>query len=165
MKEVKSPKRPLIYYYIIAMGMILLFNMIITPLMAQSQIVKTDYSTFVQMAENKELGEVEINETENQIVFTDKDKTTVYEAGMIPDQNLAQLLKDSGAQYGGQVIKQTNPIISFLLSWVLPIAIFILLGQYMNKRLMNQMGGKNAMSFGKSNAKVYVCLLYTSRCV
>ena len=89
MKEVKSPKRPLIYYYIIAMSMILLFNMIITPLMAQSQIVKTDYSTFVQMAENKELGEVEINETENQIVFTDKDKTTVYEAGMIPDQNLA----------------------------------------------------------------------------
>lgn len=124
--------------------------------MLQSQIVETDYSTFVQMAEDKELGQVEINETENQILFTDKDNTVVYEAGMIPDQNLAQLLKDSGAQYGGQIIKQSNPIISFLLSWVLPIAIFILLGQYMNKRLMNQMGGKNAMSFGKSNAKVYV---------
>ena len=156
MKEVKSPKRPLIYYYLIVMGMILLFNMIITPLVVQSQIVETDYSTFVKMAENKELGEVEINETENQIIFTDKDKTVVYEAGMIPDQNLAQLLKDSGAQYGGQIIKQANPIITFLLSWVLPIVIFILLGQYMNKKLMNQMGGKNAMSFGKSNAKVYV---------
>jgi cell division protease FtsH len=156
MKEVKSPKRPLIYYYLIVMGVILLFNMIITPLVVQSQIVETEYSTFVQMAENKELGEVEINETENQILFTNKDNTVIYEAGMIPDQNLAQLLKDSGAQYGGQIIKQTNPIISFLLSWVLPIAIFILLGQYMNKRLMNQMGGKNAMSFGKSNAKVYV---------
>ncbi len=156
MKEVKSPKRPLIYYYLIVMGMILLFNMIITPLVVQSQIVETDYSTFVKMAENKELGEVEINETENQIIFTDKDKNVVYEAGMIPDQNLAQLLKDSGAQYGGQIIKQANPIITFLLSWVLPIVIFILLGQYMNKKLMNQMGGKNAMSFGKSNAKVYV---------
>lgn len=156
MKEVKSPKKPLIYYYLIVIGVILLFNMIITPLMVQSQIVETDYSTFVKMAEDKELGEVEINESENQIIFTDKDKTTVYEAGMIPDQNLAQLLKDSGAKYGGQIIKQSNPIISFLLSWVLPIVIFILLGQYMNKRLMNQMGGKNAMSFGKSNAKVYV---------
>lgn len=156
MKEVKSPKRPLIYYYLIVLGMILLFNMIITPLMIQSQIVETDYSTFIQMAEDQELGEVEINETENQIIFTNKDKTVVYEAGMIPDQNLAQILKDSGAKYGGQIIKQANPIISFLLSWVLPIAIFILLGQYMNKKLMNQMGGKNAMSFGKSNAKVYV---------
>jgi cell division protease FtsH len=156
MKEVKSPKRPLIYYYVIVIGMILLFNMIITPIMVQSQIVEADYSTFVQMAENKELGEVEINEPENQIIFTDKDKTVVYEAGMIPDQNLAQLLKDSGAKYGGQIIKQSNPIISFLLSWILPIVIFILLGQYMNKKLMNQMGGKNAMSFGKSNAKVYV---------
>ena len=156
MKEIKSPRKPLIYYYLIALGIILLFNIIITPLVVQSQIVETDYSTFVQMAENKELGEVEINETENQILFTDKDKTNVYEAGMIPDDNLAQLLKDSGAQYGGQIIKQANPIIAFLLSWVLPIAIFVLLGQYMNKRLMNQMGGKNAMSFGKSNAKVYV---------
>ena len=156
MKEVKSPKRPLIYYYLIVLGMILLFNMIITPLMIQSQIVETDYSTFIQMAEDQELGEVEINETENQIIFTNKDKTVVYEAGMIPDQNLAQILKDSGAKYGGQIIRQANPIISFLLSWVLPIAIFILLGQYMNKKLMNQMGGKNAMSFGKSNAKVYV---------
>lgn len=78
MKEVKSPKKPLIYYHLIVIGVILLFNMIITPLMVQSQIVETDYSTFVKMAEDKELGEVEINKSENQIIFTDKDKTTVY---------------------------------------------------------------------------------------
>ena len=156
MKEVKSPKRPLIYYYLIVLGAILLFNMIVTPLLAQSQIVEVDYGTFVQMAEDGELDAVEINEAENQILFTDKDKTVVYETGMIPDPDLAQMLKESGAQYGGQIVKQTNPIISFLLSWVLPIAIFALLGQYMSRRMMSQMGGKNAMSFGKSGAKVYV---------
>ena len=156
MQEVKSPKKPLLYYYLVVLGMILLFNMIITPLLVQSQVVKVDYGTFVQMAEDKELGEVEINEAENQILFTDKDKTVVYEAGMIPDQALAQLLKDSGAKYGGQIMKQANPIISFLLSWVLPIAIFVLLGQYMSRRLMSQVGGKNAMRFGNSSAKVYV---------
>ena len=156
MQEVKSPKKPLLYYYLVVLGMILLFNMIITPLLVQSQVVKVDYGTFVQMAEDKELDEVEINEAENQILFTDKDKTVVYEAGMIPDQALAQLLKDSGAKYGGQIMKQANPIISFLLSWVLPIAIFVLLGQYMSRRLMSQVGGKNAMRFGNSSAKVYV---------
>ena len=109
MQEVKSPKKPLLYYYLVVLGMILLFNMIITPLLVQSQVVKVDYGTFVQMAEDKELGEVEINEAENQILFTDKDKTVVYEAGMIPDQALAQLLKDSGAKYGGQIMKQANP--------------------------------------------------------
>ena len=156
MKEVKSPKRPLIYYYLIVLGAMLLFNMIITPLLAQSQIVEVDYGTFVQMAEDKELGVVEINEAENQILFTDKEETVVYEAGMIPDGDLAQILKDSGAKYGGQIVKQTSPIVSFLLSWVLPIAIFVLLGQYMSRRMMNQLGGKNAMSFGNSGAKVYV---------
>ena len=158
MKEVKSPKKPLIYYYLIVLGAILLFNMLVSPLLVQSQVIEVDYGTFVEMAENKELGKVEVNEAENQILFTDKDNTVVYEAGMIPDQDLAQLLKDSGAQYGGQVVKQASPILSFLLGWVLPIAIFVLLGQYMSKRLMNQAGGKNAMSFGmgKSSAKVYV---------
>ncbi len=156
MKEVRSPKKPLIYYYAIVLGAMLLFNMIVTPLLAQSQIVEVDYGTFVEMAEAGQLGVVEVNEAENQILFTDKDETVVYEAGMIPDQDLAQLLKNSGAKYGGQIVKQTNPLISFLLSWVLPIAIFALLGQYMSRRMMSQMGGKNAMSFGKSGAKVYV---------
>ncbi len=158
MKEVKSPKRPLIYYYLIALGVILLFNMLVMPIMSMNQVLEVDYGTFVQMAEDKNLGQVEVNETENQIVFTDKEQTAIYTAGMIPDPDLARLLKASGAKYGGQIIQQTNPILSFLLSWLLPIAIFVLLGQYMNKKLMEQAGGKNCLSFGmgKSNAKVYV---------
>ena len=158
MKEVKSPKRPLIYYYLIALGVILLFNMLVMPIMSMNQVLEVDYGTFVQMAEDKNLGQVEVNETENRIVFTDKEQTAIYTAGMIPDPDLARLLKDSGAKYGGQIIQQTNPIHSFLLSWLLPIAIFVLLGQYMNKKLMEQAGGKNSLSFGmgKSNAKVYV---------
>jgi len=158
MKEVKSPKRPLIYYYLIALGVILLFNMLVMPIMSMNQVLEVDYGTFVQMAEDKNLGQVEVNETENRIVFTDKEQTAIYTAGMIPDPDLARLLKDSGAKYGGQIIQQTNPILSFLLSWLLPIAIFVLLGQYMNKKLMEQAGGKNSLSFGmgKSNAKVYV---------
>ena len=158
MKEVKTPKRPLIFYYLIVLGVILLFNILVTPLMARSQVIEVDYGTFVKMAENHELSQVEVDETQNQILFMDKDEAVVYKAGMISDPDLAQLLKDSGAKYGGQIIQQANPIISFLLSWVLHIVIFVLLGQYMSKKLMNQMGGKNAMSFGmgKSNAKVYV---------
>lgn len=158
MKEVKSPKRPLLYYYLIALGVTLLFNMLVMPVMSMNQVLEVDYGTFVQMAEDKNLGQVEVDETENQILFTDKDQTTIYKAGMIPDPDLARLLKDSGAKYGGQIIEQTNPILSFVLSWVLPIAIFIFLGQYMSKKLMEQAGGKNSLSFGmgKSNAKVYV---------
>ncbi len=158
MKEVRSPKRPLLYYYLIALGVILLFNMLVMPVMSMTQVLEVDYGTFVQMAEDKNLGQVEVDETENQILFTDKDQTTIYKAGMIPDPDLARLLKDSGAKYGGQIIEQTNPILSFVLSWVLPIAIFIFLGQYMSKKLMEQAGGKNSLSFGmgKSNAKVYV---------
>ncbi len=158
MKEVKSPKKPLIYYYLIVLAAILLFNMIVTPLISQSQVVEVDYGTFVQMAEDQELGQVEVDESQNQILFTDKDETVLYKAGMIPDPDLAQLLKTSGAKYGGEILKQANPIVSFLLSWVLPIVIFALVGQYMSRKLMNQAGGKDAMTFGlgKSNAKIYV---------
>jgi cell division protease FtsH len=157
-KEVKTPKKPLIYYYLIVLGIILLFNILFVPMMSQSQIIEVDYGTFVQMAENQELGQVEVDESQNQILFTDKEGKIIYKAGMIFDPDLAQLLKDSGAKYGGQIIEQTNPIISFLLSWVLPIVIFALLGRYMSKKLMEQAGGKNAMAFGlgKSNAKIYV---------
>ena len=159
MKEVKAPKRPLIYYYLIAMGIILLFNMLFVPMISQSQVIEVDYRTFVRMAENQELGQVEVDETLNQLLFTDKDEKHIYKAGMISAPDLAQLLKDSGAKYGGQIIEQTNPIVSFLISWVLPVVIFVLLGQYMNKKLVEQAGGgKNSMAFGlgKSNAKVYV---------
>lgn len=156
MKEVKTPKKPLIYYGLIVLTVLLLFNMLITPMIAQRQVKEVDYGTFVQMAEDKDLGLVEVDEAENQVVFTDKDNTAIYKAGMIPDPGLAQLLKDSGAQYSGQILEQVNPLISFLLSWVLPIVVFAALGYYMNKKLMQRAGGSNAMSFGKSNAKVYV---------
>ena len=156
MKEVKSPKKPLIYYGLIVMAVLLLFNMLITPMIAQHQVKEVDYGTFVQMAEDKDLGLVEVDETENQVVFTNKEGTAIYKAGMIPDPELAQLLKDSGAQYSGQILQRANPMLSFLISWVLPIVLFALLGYYMNKKLMQRAGGPNAMSFGKSNAKVYV---------
>ena len=156
MKEVRSPKKPLIYYGLIVMAVLLLFNMLITPMIAQHQVKEVDYGTFVQMAEDKDLGLVEVDETENQVVFTNKEGTAIYKAGMIPDPELAQLLKDSGAQYSGQILQRANPMLSFLISWVLPIVLFALLGYYMNKKLMQRAGGPNAMSFGKSNAKVYV---------
>lgn len=156
MKEVKSPKKPLIYYGLIVMAVLLLFNMLITPMIVQHRVKEVDYGTFVQMAEDKDLGLVEVDETENQVVFTNKEGTAIYKAGMIPDPDLAQLLKDSGAQYSGQILQRANPMLSFLISWVLPIVLFSLLGYYMNKKLMQRAGGPNAMSFGKSNAKVYV---------
>ena len=156
MKEVRSPKKPLIYYGLIVMAVLLLFNMLITPMIAQHRVKEVDYGAFVQMAEDKDLGLVEVDETENQVVFTNKEGTAIYKAGMIPDPDLAQLLKDSGAQYSGQILQRANPMLSFLISWVLPIVLFALLGYYMNKKLMQRAGGPNAMSFGKSNAKVYV---------
>lgn len=156
MKEVRSPKKPLIYYGLIVMAVLLLFNMLITPMIVQHRVKEVDYGTFVQMAEDKDLGLVEVDETENQVVFTNKEGTAIYKAGMIPDPDLAQLLKDSGAQYSGQILQRANPMLSFLISWVLPIILFALLGYYMNKKLMQRAGGPNAMSFGKSNAKVYV---------
>ncbi len=156
MKEVRSPQKPLIYYGLIVMAVLLLFNMLITPMIVQHRVKEVDYGTFVQMAEDKDLGLVEVDETENQVVFTNKEGTAIYKAGMIPDPDLAQLLKDSGAQYSGQILQRANPMLSFLISWVLPIVLFTLLGYYMNKKLMQRAGGPNAMSFGKSNAKVYV---------
>ena len=156
MKEVKPPKRPLIFYYCVVMLILLLFNFLAMPWMAKQQVQEVDYSTFMDMAENHELGQVEVQEEENQIVFTNKDNTAVYSTGMMPDPNLTQMLKDSGAKFNGEVIQQTDPILSFLLTWILPIVIFIALGQYLSKRMMKNMGGPNAMMFGKSNAKMYV---------
>ena len=156
MNEVKRPKKPLIFYYVIAMVILLAINLFTVPWLAQRQVKEVDYGTFLQMAEDKDLGLVEVDETENQVVFTNKEGTAIYKAGMIPDPDLAQLLKDSGAQYSGQILQRANPMLSFLISWVLPIVLFALLGYYMNKKLMQRAGGPNAMSFGKSNAKVYV---------
>lgn len=156
MNEVKRPKKPLIFYYAIVLIVLLLINLLTVPWLSQLRVQEVDYGTFVKMAEDKDLGLVEIQEAENQVIFTNKDQTAVYKAGMIPDPDLAQMLKDSGAQYSGQVMEQANPILTFLLSWVLPIVIFVAIGQFMSKKLMQRAGGPNAMSFGKANAKVYV---------
>ena len=156
MEEVKKPKKPLIFYYAIVLVVLLLINFLTVPWLMQRQVQEVDYGTFIQMAEDKDLGLVEVQETENQIVFTDKDEKAIYKTGMMPDPDLTQRLNDSGAKFSGEIIEQANPIISFLVSWVLPIVIFVGIGQLMSKKLMQRAGGPNAMMFGKSNAKVYV---------
>ena len=158
MNEVKRPRKPLIYYYTIVLLVLLLFNFLAMPWLMQRQVQQVDYGTFLEMAENKELGQVEVQQQENQILFTNKDNTTIYKTGMMPDPDLTQRLADSGAQFSGEIIEQMSPLLSFLLTWVLPIVIFIGIGQYMSKKLMQRAGGPNSMAFGmgKSNAKVYV---------
>lgn len=156
MQEVRKPKKPLIFYYGVVMLILLLFNFLAMPWLAQRQVQQVDYGTFIEMADNQELGQVEVQQQDNQILFTNKDNTAIYKTGMMPDPDLTQRLKDSGAKFSGEIIEQTNPILSFLLSWVLPIVIFVAIGQYMSKKMMERAGGPNAMAFGKSNAKVYV---------
>lgn len=158
MKEVKSPKKPLIYYYIIVLLIILFFNLIITPLIAESQIVEVDYGTFMSMIEEGDIGEVEVED--NQILFTDADGEVLYKTGVMDDPTLTERLYASGATFTKDIDETLSPIVSFLLTVVLPIAIFIWLGYYLNKRMVEQMGGKDSLSFGssqgKSNARVYV---------
>ena len=156
MKEVKSPKRPLIYYYVIVLLIIFLFNMIITPLLMQGQVVEVDYGTFMDMISEKNIGLVQVEDTE--IIFTDKENTVVYTTDAMNDPDLTKRLYDSGAQFTRVVEEPMSPLLSLFLTTILPILIFIGLGQYMSKKLLEQAGGKNSMSFGmgKSNAKVYV---------
>ncbi len=156
MNEVKKPRKPLIYYYCIVMLVLLLFNFLAMPWISRQRIQSVDYGTFMDMAAEKNLGQVEVQQDENRILFTDKDGNNIYETGMMPDPDLTQRLKDSGAEFEGEVIQQTDPLLSFLLTWVLPIVIFIALGQYMSKKMMDRAGGPNSLMFGKSNAKVYV---------
>lgn len=156
MKEVKSPKKPLIYYYCIALLIIVLFNAVIAPLLADGQVEEVDYGTFMQMIEDKNIGKVEIGSDE--ITFTDKTGDTVYKTGAMDDSGLTQRLYDCGAEFTKVAEQTTSPLLSFLLTFVLPIVIFIALGQYLGRRLTEQAGGKNSMMFGmgRSNAKVYV---------
>ena len=157
MKEVKSPKKPLIYYYGIVLLIILLFNLLITPLLSRHQVTEVDYGTFMDMIDDKDIGTVQVEDS--QILFTDKEDTVVYKTSPMEDPTLAQRLHEAGARFDRVIEEPISPIWSFLLTFVLPILIFVALGQYMNKKLMEQMGGgKNSMSFGmgKSNAKVYV---------
>ena len=156
MNEVKTPKKPLVFYYGIAMVVLLLLNMLVMPLITQHQVEEVDYGTFIKMTENKEIGQVEIED--NQILFTNKDKSKIYKTGLLNDDGLVQRLYDSGAEFSGEIVEQMSPLMSFIVSWVLPVVLFVVLGQLLSRQLMKKMGGPNAMKFdmGKSNAKVYV---------
>ena len=158
MNEVKTPKKPLLYYYSIVLLLLILFNFLAMPRLAERQVKEVDYGTFMTMAENKEIGQVEVQESENRIVFTNKDNTVVYKTGMMPDPDLTSRLYASGAQFEGEIIEQADPLVSVLVSWILPIVIFVVLGNYLTKRMMKNAGGPNSMMFGmgKSNAKIYV---------
>ena len=157
MKEVKTPKKPLIFYYCIVMLVLMLFNFLAMPWLVQRQVKEVDYGTFMSMIEEENVGEVEIQD--NKIVFTDKDNSTIYKTGKMDDPTLTERLYRSGATFASEIVEQASPLLSFLLTWVLPLVIFIGVGQLMAKHIAkNAGGGPNSMMFnmGKSNAKVYV---------
>ena len=156
MKEVKSPKKPLLYYYGITLLVILLFNLLVAPLIARNQVTETDYGTFMQMIKDKDIGKVQVES--DQIIFTGKSGGTVYTTGAMDDPTLTQRLYDAGATFTKEVQQTTSPLLSFFLTIVLPLLIFLGIGQYMSKKLMEQAGGKNSLMFGagRSSAKVYV---------
>lgn len=157
MKEVKSPKKPLLYYYGIVLLIIIVFNVLVTPMLTKTMVKEVDYGTFMSKIEDKKIDDVQIED--NQILFTDKDDAkTIYKTGVMDDPTLTERLYKAGAKFSKEIDQQMSPVASFLLTGVLPLVIFIALGQYMSRKMMNQMGGKNSMAFGmgKSNAKVYV---------
>ena len=155
MNEVKNPKRPMVFYYGIVLLVLLLINLLVVPYMAQRQIVEVDYGTFMDMTEKKEIGLVEVQD--NQILFTDKDESTVYKTGRMPDMALTDRLYDSGAEFSSEIVEQTSPLVSMLLYFILPMVIFMVIGRIMSKKLLEKAGGNSMMfNMGKSNAKVYV---------
>ena len=156
MKEVKNPKKPLAYYYTITLIALVLFNIFVAPMLNRQRVVETDYSAFMRMIEEKKIGKVDVSDTE--IVFTDKDDGTIYVTGVMYDPTLTQRLYDCGAEFAKDIEQAMSPVLSYLLTLILPLVIFMIFGQFMRKKLMEQMGGKDVMSFGmgKSNAKVYV---------
>ena len=156
MKEVKPPKKPLIYYYGVALVVLLLINFLLVPLVARHAVQEVDYGTFMTMTENKEIGQVEVED--NQIIFTNKDGSKVYKTGPMNDPDLTQRLYDAGAEFTRDIVEQTSPLLRFVLTWILPIIMFIAIGQLMTKKLTDRAGGPGSMMFGagKSNAKIYV---------
>ena len=156
MNEVKRPKKPLIFYYCVVMLILMLFNFLAMPWLIERQIKEVDYGTFMSMTEEKNIGQVDIQN--NQIVFTDKEGKQIYKTGLMDDPSRTERLYEAGAVFSSEIVEETSPLLSFLLSWILPIVVFIGLGQFMSKKLMDRAGGPNSMSFnmGKSNAKVYV---------
>ena len=158
MNEVKSPKKPLIYYYLAAILLVVLFNMLAMPWLAEHQIQEVDYNTFVSMTENKVIGKVEIQQQSNRILFTDKDEKTIYKTAIVPDDGMVQRLLDAGISTTGEEIEQTS-LLTDILAWVLPLVLFIAIGQLVSRSLMKKMGGgSNSMMFnmGRSDAKIYV---------
>ena len=156
MKEVKPPKKPLIYYYGVALVVLLLINFLLVPLVARHAVQEVDYGTFMTMTENKEIGQVEVED--NQIIFTNKDGSKIYKTGPMNDPDLTQRLYDAGAEFTRDIVEQTSPLLSVVLTWVLPIVLFVAVGQLMAKKLTDRAGGPGSMMFGagKSNAKIYV---------
>lgn len=156
MKEVKSPKKPLIYYYSIVLLLILIFNLTVAPLLMQAKVKEVDYGTFMQMIKDGDIGSVEIEDS--QIIFTDREEKNIYKTGAMDDPTLTERLFESGAKFQKDIEKTTSPLLSFLLTFILPMLIFIGIGQFLAKKIVNQAGGKDALSFGmgKSNAKIYV---------
>ena len=157
MKEVKTPKKPLFFYYGMVLLIIIIFNVLVTPMLTKTMVKEVDYGTFMTKIEDKKIDDVQVED--NQILFTDKDdKTTIYKTGVMEDPTLTERLYKAGAKFSKEIDQQMSPVANFLLTGVLPLIIFIALGQYLSRKMMNQMGGKNSMAFGmgKSNAKVYV---------
>ncbi|MDY3110233.1 MAG: ATP-dependent zinc metalloprotease FtsH [Lachnospiraceae bacterium] len=158
MNEVKEPKKPIIFYYMIVMVVLLLFNALTMPWLLERKIQNVGYNTFLSMTEEKNIGYVEIDNQENTITFTDKNNEAIYKTAMVEDPDLTQRLYDAGASFAGTEMKQASPLLSIFMTWVLPLIIFIGIGQFMSKKMMERVGGKDSMMFGmgKSNAKVYV---------
>ena len=157
MNEVKSPKKPLLFYYILVLMFLLLFNLLAMPWMAEHRIQDVDYNTFVTMTENGEIGKVEIQQQNNRILFTKADGSTVYKTAMVPDDDLISRLLAAGISTTGEEIEQTS-VLTSILGWIVPLLVFIFIGQLLSRSMMKKMGGSNSMMFnmGKSNAKVYV---------
>ena len=158
MNEVKSPKKPLLYYYLIVLLVVMLFNLLAMPWLAEHQIKDVDYNTFVSMTEQGQIGQVEIQQQSNRILFTGKDEKAIYKTAIVPDDGLVQRLLDAGVSTTGEEIQQSSLLVD-ILGWVLPLIIFIGIGQIISRSMMKKMGGgSNSLMFnmGKSNAKVYV---------
>ena len=156
MNEVKKPRKPLLYYYFVILIVILLFNALVVPYMGQSQVQDVDYGTFITMTEKHNVGKVQIEE--NQIIFTDKNEKNIYRTGVVNDPQLIERLYENGAKIYGEIVQEMSPLMSILLTWILPLVLFIGLGAMLSRKFMSKAGGPNSMMFnmGKSNAKVYV---------
>ena len=156
MNEVKKPRRSLLFYYFVVMLVLVLFNTILMPIFNSWEIKQVDYGTFISMTEKGEVGLVEVQD--NQIIFTDKDKETIYKTGKMDDPGLTERLYASGAEFSGEIVEESSPILTMLLSWLLPIILFVALGQFLSRKMMDKAGGPQSMMFnmGGSKARVYV---------